>query len=271
VAGKAHLQATAGDVSALRGSLEALKGSRGPEAVLLEEWGWLATDATLARFLTANNRKLPAAQSQVLHHLDWRRQRKEAADDGGDFADLVARRELLWCGQDKHGHPVLVWNAARHDGSQVSPERYGQFFVHLLDVGAAEHFGGVERAGAFTLVVNARGVGWKNLDFATMKLAGPVLERHFPERQYRTYVVSVGPLVTVAWRAVSSFLDPGTVFKIQLVDSLASTKGDLAFDFEPGTLSDLETAFAAPPADPPDPPPPVILPNPPKALLSKRM
>ena len=40
---------------------------------------------------------------------------------------------------------------------------------------------------------------------------------NFPERQYRTYVMSVGVLITFAWNIVSNFLDPGTVFKIRLV------------------------------------------------------
>jgi len=131
--------------------------------------------------------------------------------------------------------------------NQVSPERYAKYFVHLLDIGAAEYFGGIERAGTFTLVVNARGVGWKNLDFTTMKLAGPIVENNFPERQYRTYVVSSGTLVTVAWRAVSTFLDPGTVFKIKLVDSLSSSKDEIAIDFDASTILDLEKAFAAGP------------------------
>jgi len=120
--------------------------------------------------------------------------------------------------------------------------------VHLLDVGAVEYFGGIEKGGTFTLVVNARGVGWKNLDFATMKLAGPIVENNFPERQYRTYVVSSGTLVTIAWRAVSTFLDPGTVFKIKLVDSLSSSKDYIAVDFDASTVVDLEKAFAAGPA-----------------------
>ena len=121
-AGKAHLQATIDDVSELRLSLESLKELGGDEAQLLKEWWWLVTDATLRRFVTANNRKLAEAQSQLLSHMDWRRHRQaeggEMSQD--DYSDLVKRHELFWCGKDKHGHPILVWNAARHDGSVVS-------------------------------------------------------------------------------------------------------------------------------------------------------
>jgi len=121
-AGKAHLQATDDDVANLRLSLESLMASNENEAALLEEWWWLATDATLRRFVTANNRKIAEAQSQLLSHMDWRRQRQaEGADTSqDDFSDLVQRRELFWGGKDKHDHPILVWNAARHDGSAVS-------------------------------------------------------------------------------------------------------------------------------------------------------
>ena len=120
----------------------------------------------------------------------------------------------------------------------MSSERYARYFVHLLESGCEEFFGGPERAGTFTLVVNAKGVGWKNLDFATMKLAGPVVEGNYPERQFRTYVVSVGSLVTFAWRAVSNFLDPGTVFKIRLVDTFTATPTVLA-DFEEAAIEDI--------------------------------
>jgi len=109
-----------------------------------------------------------------------------------------------------------VWNAARHDGSEVSKERYGRFFVHLLERGQRDFFGGDERPGQFAVLVNAKGFGRRNIDFGMMRSAGPVIELNYPERQYRTYVLSVGPLITFAWGVVSKFLDPGTVFKIRL-------------------------------------------------------
>lgn len=55
--------------------------------------------------------------------------------------------------------------------------------------------------------------------------------------RYRTYVVNVGTVVTFAWRAVSTFLDPGTVVKIRLVGGFH----DLALldDFSPAQVRAL--------------------------------
>lgn len=65
---------------------------------------------------------------------------------------------------------MLVWNAARHDGTTISPERYSRFFVQLLERGQRDFFGGAEKPGHFCILVNARGVGRKNLDFPMMKV-----------------------------------------------------------------------------------------------------
>jgi hypothetical protein len=100
-------------------------------------------------------------------------------------------------------------------------KRYTRYFVYLLETGQRDFFGGAEKDGHFCVLLNAKGVGRRNLDFAMMKVAGPIIELNYPERQYRTFVLSVGTVITMAWRAVSNFLDPGTVFKIRLVGSFA--------------------------------------------------
>jgi len=185
---------------------------------------------------------------------------------------------------------VLVWNGARHD-SGLSPELYTRYFVHLLETASRDFFGGPEKPGCVTIVANAKGVGWKHLDFAAMKVAvrcvqrgalcrarplcrtmrvlrrplarppshlscpctpqGPTIEGNYPERQFRTYIVSVGSLVTFGWRVVSSFLDPGTTHKIQLVDSLAAPSPSLRADFTPAQLAVIEEAFTNPPTTAP--------------------
>jgi hypothetical protein len=78
---------------------------------------------------------------------------------------------------------VLVWNAARHNGEEISPERYTRYFVYLLENGQRDFFGGPENPGMFCVLVNAKGAGRKNLDFPMMKIAGPIIELNYPERQ----------------------------------------------------------------------------------------
>jgi len=75
-----------------------------------------------------------------------------------------------------------VWNAARHDSS-LGAERYARFFVYLLESGQRRFFGGPERPGHFCVVLNAAGAGLRHLDFPMMRLAGPMIELNYPERQ----------------------------------------------------------------------------------------
>ena len=79
-AGKQHIQATTAHVEELRGILSEIRdsasssdGRRSKEAELLDYYWWLASsDTTLRRFITANNCDVPAAQAQLLSHLEWR-------------------------------------------------------------------------------------------------------------------------------------------------------------------------------------------------------
>jgi hypothetical protein len=57
----------------------------------------------------------------------WRRVKRYQSSTSSDVAlrqSVGPCDQLYWKGFDKQGHPVLVWNAARHDGSEVSAERY---------------------------------------------------------------------------------------------------------------------------------------------------
>ena len=216
-AGKQHVQATPEKISELLARFEDQRRTTTPEAELLNKYWWLVTESTLRRFITANNCNIDGAQKQILDHLRWRGPYGVESILEEDFSDMEARRELYWEGFDLEGNPVIVWNVARHDGSEVSPERYTKFFIYLLEVGARDFFGGAEKPGTFVIILNAAGIGPKNLDIAGGKYAGPILENHFPERQRRTYVVHVGRLIRFAWGIACNFLDPGTVYKICLL------------------------------------------------------
>jgi len=61
-------------------------------------------------------------------------------------------------------------------------------------------------------------------------------------------VVSVGTMITFAWRIVSTFLDPGTVFKIRLVDNFNDKA--LLEDFTAPRIRDLEQSTEIAPGQP---------------------
>jgi hypothetical protein len=177
-AGKQHIQATQQHVDQLLEAFTELRAQRGSnEAELLDKYWWLISDTTLRRFITANNCDVDAAQAQILSHLEWRGPYGVDTITEEDFSDMAALNELYWRGFNNKGYPILVWNAARHNASGVIPaERYTRYFVYLLETGARDFFGGSEKPGLFSIMLNAKGVGRRNIDFAMMKLAGPIIE-----------------------------------------------------------------------------------------------
>jgi hypothetical protein len=74
------------------------------------------------------------------------------------------------------------------------------------------------------------------------------LQLNFPERQYRTYVMSLGVIITFAWNIVSNFLDPGTVFKIRLVTGFGDPV--LLQDFSAEQIKDIEDSALTAPGKP---------------------
>ena len=135
--GKAHIQATQAHVDELMASFEVMRAQRGTsEAELLDKYWWLITDTTLRRFITANNCDVAGAQAQILSHLEWRGPYGVDSIKDEDFSDMAALNELYWRGFNSAGHPVLVWNAARHNdpatGKPATAERYTRYFVYLV-------------------------------------------------------------------------------------------------------------------------------------------
>ena len=129
-------------LSALRARLSAERESHGPLSDSLRSYNWYITDATLSRFLEANDGNVDKAHAQLAVHLEWRV--SYGADTVADenFDDLASCDEIYWSSsRDKEGRPLLIINVARHEAMGVSAERYGRYFVHLIERGSAEYFG----------------------------------------------------------------------------------------------------------------------------------
>ncbi|CAM9184678.1 unnamed protein product [Ectocarpus sp. 13 AM-2016] len=100
------------------------------------------------------------------------------------------------------------------------------------------------------------------MDRKLFKVATPIIENNFPETQHATYVLPCNGMIMMAWKVISSFIDPGTADKIRLVKDFDDPA--LVKAFSPETLK----AFIAvkPSMAPPQPyvaPDPLANPPPP--------
>jgi len=213
VVGKPHTPATNFQIAQLRALLnqEVLKDNGND---LLEEYHSLLSDHTLNRFLTARNGRVDIAFQMLLMHLAWRKSYGVDTILEEDFSDLDAQQEIFWLKEkDKTGHPVIVWRMMLHDQQFCAKDRMVRYFIYMLEKGIKL----AHPVETFVMVLDCRGMRKKNLDFHMVKLASPIIENNYPERQFATYVLPVGSLITLAWKVIAGFLDPGTAYKIRLV------------------------------------------------------
>ncbi|CAM9864022.1 unnamed protein product, partial [Discosporangium mesarthrocarpum] len=210
--GKPHLQATPEQIIELRERLDALE----VQFPNIRRHRSYLTDRVLHRFLTSRNGNIEHAVDMLLSHLDWR---VEEGIDGildEDLSHPSLSKLLYWSGFDLVGHPCLVVRPCEHYPGVIEPSRTIRYFCQLMER-AFEDFA---PASKFCLILDCRGVGRKNMDLKLMKAAAPVIENNYPERQHSTYVLPCNGFIMMAWRVISTFIDPGTANKIRMVSSL---------------------------------------------------
>ena len=55
------------------------------------------------------------------------------------------------------------------------------------------------------------------MDWKLLRMAAPILENNYPERQLSTYVLPVGTFIVMTWKVIATFIDAGTAHKIKLI------------------------------------------------------
>eukprot|EP00903_Cladosiphon_okamuranus_P016533 g15252.t1 len=256
--GKGHKQATPEQIAELR---ELLSGLEATNANVLR-YRWLTDDRMLHRFITARNGNVEVALKMLLEHLDWRVSYKLDGILDEDLSGAGVSHEFYWSGFDREGRPCLVFRACEHKKSD--PDRSGptveekvRYYCQLLERG----FRDFAPAHKFCLILDCRGAGTNVMDRKLFKVATPIIENNFPETQHATYVLPCNGIITMAWKVISSFIDPGTADKIRLVKDFDDQA--LVEAFTPETLKafvSLNPSLAPPqPYVAPDPlanPPP---------------
>ncbi|CAM9292423.1 unnamed protein product [Pylaiella littoralis] len=257
--GKGHQQATPEQIAELRKLLSGLETKN----AYVARYRWFTTDRVLHRFITARNGNVSVALNLLLEHLEWRVSYKMDTILDDDLSGAGVSHEFYWSGFDREGRPCLVFRAAEHrkadsDGAGPTNEDKVRYYCQLLERG----FRDFAPAHKFCLILDCRGAGMNIMDRKLFRVATPIIENNFPETQHATYVLPCNGVITMAWKAISAFLDPGTADKIRLVKDFDDPA--LAKAFTPETLK----AFVSldPSIAPPQPhvaPDPLAFPAPP--------
>ncbi|CAM9470392.1 unnamed protein product, partial [Ectocarpus sp. 8 AP-2014] len=250
--GKGHKQATPEQIAELRERLTGLETT--VPSVL--RYRWFTDDRVLHRFITARNGNVDVALKMLLEHLEWRTTYKLDTILDEDLSGTGVSHEFYWSGFDRDGRPCLVFRACEHrksdsDGGSPTVEEKVRYYCQLLERG----FRDFSPAYKFCLILDCRGAGTNVMDRKLFKVATPIIENNFPETQHATYVLPCNGVIMMAWKVISSFIDPGTADKIRLVkdfDDQALVKA-----FSPETL---KAFIAVKPAM--APPQPYVAPDP---------
>ncbi|CAN0541367.1 unnamed protein product, partial [Ectocarpus sp. 12 AP-2014] len=257
--GKGHKQATPEQIAELRERLTALETT----VPTVLRYRWFTDDRVLHRFITARNGNVDIALKMLLEHLEWRITYKLDTILDEDLSGTGVSHEFYWSGFDRDGRPCLVFRACEHrksdsDGASPTVEEKVRYYCQLLERG----FRDFSPAYKFCLILDCRGAGTNVMDRKLFKVATPIIENNFPETQHATYVLPCNGMIMMAWKVISSFIDPGTADKIRLVKDFDDPA--LVKAFSPETLK----AFIAvkPSMAPPQPyvaPDPLANPPPP--------
>ncbi|CAK9863283.1 unnamed protein product [Sphagnum jensenii] len=174
-------------------------------------------DATLKRFLRARSNKVEKAGKMFAEHQKWRRTfvplgyipEEEVKNE------LEAKKVFLQ-GHDKVGRSLGVILACKHDAYKRNYEEFKRKYPDYLCLGLCFFLKpGHEK---FTVILDLKGLKYKNLDPRGWISIFDFLQAYYPERLGRLFIVHVPIIFWGAWKIVNPFIDKVTKEKIIFVD-----------------------------------------------------
>ncbi|XP_024389860.1 phosphatidylinositol/phosphatidylcholine transfer protein SFH12 isoform X2 [Physcomitrium patens] len=173
-------------------------------------------EATLRRFLRARAWKLSKAVKMFVDHQTWRRSfvplgyiPKEEIKN-----ELDAEKVFLQ-GHDKKGRPIVVIMAAKHDANKRKFDEFKRYCVFNFDTTVACLKPGEE---TFTVILDLKGLGYKNVDVRGWISTFEFLQAYYPERLGMLFIIHVPKVFWGGWKLVYPFIDKVTREKIVFVE-----------------------------------------------------
>jgi len=176
-----------------------------------------AAAAEMLRFCKARPNSTEAAAEMYRAHLEWRKG-EGSKENLLQASRAIPPKYIRRAGRAIDGTPILIVQGALYD-PDIKPETYVLACAHLLDSTLSP-----EEDTKMTLLIDTRpgeGPDWHNAPAHSMlpffREVIRVMAANFPERAQRVVVYPVPWIVKGLWKVVSSFLDPVTRNKFQVL------------------------------------------------------
>lgn len=116
-------------------------------------------------------------------------------------------------GRDRQFRPVLVFNAKLIDFNDVETGIRATCFVHEIIIKTMFLPGQVEN---WVVIYDLGGMGITEMPMGAIKTTTGKMSANYGGRLYKMFTVNAPGTIWFAWKAVSAFLDPVTVEKINI-------------------------------------------------------
>jgi len=186
-------------------------------------------DACCSRYLRARGLDHSKAKTMLLDTIKWRREFGVAKMVEEHFETLAFEcstgKSFISPFFDNDGRPIMVMrnrheNSRSHEGNILN-------LVYQLERGcAATRAAGVEK---WTLIIDFNGYSMSNAPpLKTSRATLSIMQKHYPERLHRCFMLDAPWLFSGAWAALSPFIDPVTSAKICFVNGPMEEGSDRA-------------------------------------------
>ncbi|CAM9280692.1 unnamed protein product [Chrysoparadoxa australica] len=172
------------------------------------------TNVELLRFLLHADENVDKAWQHLLQIGEWRKVHVDnaAKRDWGSFsgADM-----MFWLGKDREGIPTLMMRTAEHTPGAAEAHEFEEYFTYLME--QARHEVGVGKELQINLVLDRKGVAFKNQDPGLLRKVLPLVNKAYPEILNMCFVAPSNALFTCIWKVVSKLISTRTAGKFTLL------------------------------------------------------
>lgn len=227
-----------------------------------------STDATLLRWIRANEGNVDEASKGMMKYIQWYTQKPQYGEPEGVSAvawgkgaelvasELATRKAFVVSGEagkttDSSGRPVIIIQVRHHDPSaeEYTVEKLTLFAVYLIESACAAMVAPAEQ---LCVVFDLFNIAYANVDMKAVKRILYLLTNMYPERLGVCILLDAPGLFSACWKVISPMLRERTRAKVKF-----STRAELGDLFAPDsavmaalTLSESEVDAAGEPTDP---------------------
>lgn len=170
-------------------------------------------EACLIRYLVARDWSLSKSHKMIRNTLKWREEYKPDQISFNEIKSVAETGKLYNHGCDKSGRPIVIMVPARENSKDYAQNL--RYVVYTIERAVAAMPPGVEQ---MALLIDFKGYSRHNAPPLNVSLETlNILSNHYPERLGLALMVDSPWLFSLAWKAISPFINPRTHSKIHFL------------------------------------------------------